>query len=163
MITIAVYNYNDSNDVIPVTLEDDKCFCTHNQNGEDELQFELQKESEYYKYIFEEVKIKAFSNLFSVKKIEEQSDFVVVTCRLDFDDWYSQIFIDYRKTNINLPNVLATILPTGWSIQYGDGVNITKRTTVEYQEGQPFRAATAKEILDAIAEAYSIIIQLVKF
>lgn len=158
MFTFAVYNYiNDEVMPIPISLEDDKCFCTHNQNGEDEFQFELPKASEYYGYIAEEVKVKAFSNMFLVKKIEEQSDFVIVKCTLDFDDWYSQIYIDYRKTNINLPNVLATILPTGWSIQYGDGVNLTKRTTVEYQEGQAFRAATAKEILAAIAEAYTVI------
>lgn len=157
MAVLKVYDYSDYENAIPVTVENDKCYCIHNANGADQLKFELQKASNGYGYIYEEVKVECFSNRFIIKKIEEQSDFVVVTCELDYDDWLENIYIDYRKTNINLPNVLATILPTNWSISYGDGVDIISRATVEYQEGVPFRVANAKTILDVIGAIYGVV------
>lgn len=157
MAVLKVYDYSDYENAIPVTVENDKCYCIHNANGADQLKFELQKASNGYGYIYEEVKVECFSNRFIIKKIEEQSDFVVVTCELDYDDWLENIYIDYRKTNINLPNVLATILPTNWSISYGDGIDIISRATVEYQEGVPFRAANAKTILDVIGAIYGVV------
>ena len=157
MAVLKVYDYSNYEKAIPVTVENDKCYCIHNANGADQLKFELQKASDGYGYIYEEVKVECFSNRFIIKKIEEQSDFVVVTCELDYDDWFENIYIDYRKTNINLPNALATILPTNWSVSYGDGVDITSRTTVEYQDGVPFRAANAKTILDVIGATYGVV------
>ena len=157
MAVLKVYDYSNYENAIPVTVENDKCYCIHNANGADQLKFELQKASNGYGYIYEEVKVECFSNRFIIKKIEEQSDFVVVTCELDYDDWFENIYIDYRKTNINLPNVLATILPTNWSVSYGDGVDIIRRTTVEYQDGVPFRAANAKTILDVIGATYGVV------
>ena len=146
MAVLKVYDYLEAGNILPLILEDDKCYCTHNSNGEDILSFELQRQSENYKYIQEEVKIIGFDNRFVVKKLEEQSDFVVVTCDLDFADWLVDIFIDFRETNITLPNVLNLILPSGWIITYGLGVDVTKHATVEYQEGSAFKAATAKTI-----------------
>lgn len=157
MAVLKIYDYSNYENAIPVTVENDKCYCIHNANGADQLKFELQKASDGYGYIYEEVKVECFSNRFVIKKIEEQSDFVVVTCELDYDDWLEDIYLDYRETNINLPSVLATILPTNWSVSYGDGVDIISRTTVEYQEGVPFRAANAKTILDVIGATYGVV------
>lgn len=157
MAVLKVYDFLEAGNILPLILEDDKCYCTHNSNGEDTLSFELQRQSENYKYIQEEVKIIGFNNRFVVKKLEEQSDFVIVTCDLDFSDWLTNIFVDFRETNITLPNVLNLILPTGWIVSYGLGVDITKHTTVEYQEGSAFRAATAKTILGSISEAYGVV------
>lgn len=157
MVVIGVYDYNNINSIVPIVAEDDRCWYTHNFDGADTLTFEIQKSYEGYSYITEEVKVECWNNRFIVKKIEEQSDFVVVTCELDYDDWLKDIYIDFRKTNITLPNVLSFILPSGWTVEYGDGVDITKRTTVEYQEGTPFRATNAKAILSAISSAYSVV------
>ena len=157
MAVLKVYDYSEAGNILPLILEDDKCYCTHNSNGEDTLSFELQRQSENYKYIQEEVKIIGFNNRFVVKKLEEQSDFVVVTCNLDFADWLVDIFVNFRKTNITLPDVLNLILPSGWIVSYGLGVDITKHATVEYQEGSAFRATTAKTILGAISETYGVV------
>ena len=80
-----------------------------------------------------------------------------MTCNLDFADWLVDIFIDFRETNITLPNVLNLILPSGWIITYGLGVDVTKHATVEYQEGSAFKAATAKTILGSISETYGVV------
>lgn len=156
-MVIKVYNYTNTSEAIPIYVEDDRCYYTHNFDGGDTLTFDIQKSYSGYAYILEEVKVECWGNRFIVKKIEEQSDFVVVTCNLDYDDWLENIYIDFRKTNITLPNVLAQILPVGWSIEYGDGVDVTKRTTVEYQEGTPFRAANAKTILTEISSTYGVV------
>lgn len=156
-MVIKVYDYTNTSEAIPIYVEDDRCYYTHNFNGEDTLTFDIQKSYSGYAYILEEVKVECWGNRFIVKKIEEQSDFVVVTCNLDYDDWLENIYIDFRKTNITLPNVLAQILPIGWTIEYGDGVDVTKRTTVEYQEGTPFRAANAKTILTEISSTYGVV------
>ena len=156
-MVVRVYDYREANNVVPINVEDDKCYYTHNFDGADTLTFEIQKTYAGYSYIAEEVKVECWSNRFIVKKIEEQSDFVVITCELDYDDWLKNIYIDFRKTNITLPSVLSLILPNGWTIEYGSGVDITKRTTVEYQEGSQFRAANAKTILSAISSAYGVV------
>ena len=156
-MVIKVYNYTNTSEAIPIYVEDDRCYYTHNFDGEDTLTFDIQKSYSGYAYILEEVKVECCGNRFIVKKIEEQSDFVIVTCNLDYDDWLENIYIDFRKTNITLPNVLTQILPVGWSIEYGDGVDLTRRTTVEYQEGMPFRAANAKTILGQISSTYGVV------
>lgn len=156
-MVIKVYNYTNTSEAIPIYVEDDRCYYTHNFDGGDTLTFDIQKSYSGYAYILEEVKVECWGNRFIVKKIEEQSDFVVVTCNLDYDDWLENIYIDFRKTNITLPNVLAQILPIGWSIEYCEGIDLTKRTTVEYQEGTPFRAANAKTILGQISSTYGVV------
>ena len=156
-MVIKVYDYRDVNNIVPINVEDDKCYYTHNFDGADTLTFEIQKTCTDYSYIAEEVKVECWSNRFVIKKVEEQSDFVVITCELDYDDWLEDIYIDFRETNITLPSVLSLILPIGWTIEYGDGVDITKRTTVEYQEDTPFRATNAKTILSAISSAYGVV------
>lgn len=156
-MVIKVYNYTNTSEAIPIYVEDDRCYYTHNFDGGDTLTFDIQKSYSGYAYILEEVKVECWGNRFIVKKIEEQSDFVVVTCNLDYDDWLENIYIDFRKTNITLPNVLAQILPIGWTIEYGEGIDLTKRTTVEYQEGTPFRAANAKTILTEISSTYGVV------
>lgn len=157
MVVLKVYDFTGNGETMPITLEDNRCYCTHNSNGEDQLTFELQRKSDDYVYITEEALIEGFGNRFAVKKIEEQSDFVVVTCNLDFSDWLDTIYVNFRKTNVTLPQAIQFILPSGWIVLYGEGVDITKHTTVEYQEGQAFRATNAKTILSAIAEAFGVV------
>lgn len=157
MVVLKAYDFTGNGEVIPIALEDDRCYCTHNSNGEDQLTFELQRKSDNYAYISEEVLVEGFDNRFVVKKVEEQSDFVIVTCDLDFSDWLDTIYVDFRKTNVTLPQALQFILPSGWAVLYNEGVDISKHTTVEYQGGQAFRAANAKTILSAISEAFGVV------
>lgn len=157
MVVLKVYDFTGNGDAIPITLEDDRCYCIHNSNGEDQLTFELQRKSDDYVYISEEVLIEGFGNRFIVKKVEEQSDFVVVTCNLDFSDWLDTIYVNFRKTNVTLPQSIQFILPSGWTVSYGEGVDITNHTTIEYQTGVAFRATNAKTILGAISEAFGVV------
>lgn len=157
MVVLKVYDFTGNGEAIPITLEDDRCYCTHNSDGEDQLTFELQRKSDNYVYISEEVLVEGFGNRFAVKKVEEQSDFVIVTCDLDFGDWLDTIYVDFRKTNVTLPQAIQFILPSGWTVLYNEGVDISRHTTVEYQEGQAFRAANAKTILGAISEAFGVV------
>lgn len=154
---LKVHDFAGSGSVNPIVIEDDRCYCTHNSNGNDQLVFELNRKSEDYTKIFEEVLVEGFGNRFVVKKIEEQSDFVVVTCELDFADWLNTIYVDFRKTGVTISQAIGFILPIGWIVSYGEGVSLTATATVEYQDGQPFRATNAKTILDAISTAFNVV------
>ena len=158
MIVLKVYTTNNINgNAIPLSLEDDKCYCDHNLNGIDELTFELQRSDPNHSYILEEVKVKAFGNIFVIKKIDEHSDFSTIKCEIDLDDWKAKINKDFRTVNSVISEVLSLIVPSGWNIVYGTGVDLTKRTTVEKQEGVPFIAVTSYDLLDYISKAYSVV------
>lgn len=156
MVVIKIHNRNNYNDVIPLVLEDNMCFCTHKLNGADTLEFEIQRQNSNYIYIQEEVKVECFDNRFIIKQIDEHSDFVTVMCDLDFDEWRSDVFVKYRRTNVNIITVMEEIVPQGWHITYGQGVDLTKRTTVEQSQGEAFRAATSYDILDAVRKAFAV-------
>lgn len=158
MIVIKVYTTNNiAGNAIPLSLEDDKCYCDHNLNGIDDLTFELQRSDPNHSYILEEVKVKAFGNIFVIKKIDEHSDFSTIKCEIDLDDWKAKINKNFRTVNSIISEVLSAIVPSGWSIVYGTGVDLTKRTTVEKQEGVPFIAVTSYDLLDYISKAYSVV------
>lgn len=157
MIVLRVYELDNMLSSIPLELEDDKCYCDHNANGADTLTFEIQRKHEKHKYIFEEVKVEAFGNRFVIKQIDEHSDFSTITCTLDLDDWKAKLNKNFRMVNSTIDDVLTELIPVGWHKYYGVGVDLAKRTTVEYQEGEPFDAATSYTILDYVAEAYSVV------
>ena len=157
MIVLRVYELDNMLSSIPLELEDDKCYCEHNINGADTLTFEIQRKHDKHIYIFEEVKVEAFGNRFVIKQIDEHSDFSTVNCTLDLDDWKANLNKNFRMVNATIDDVLTALIPTGWSKYYGVGVDLAKRTTVEYQEGEPFDAATSYSILDYVAEAYSVV------
>lgn len=152
---LKIYDMNDSTNVIPFYIDDDKRYVTHKFNGRDTLTFEMASNDPLYEYIAEEVKIEDEKNRYVIKNIDEHSDFVVVTCDLDLDDWKQMVYIDFRTTNRTLEYVVSSIIPLGWS-SYGLG-QFTQRTTVEGQPGQPLPSPTPLEILDAAAKAYSCV------
>lgn len=157
MLVLKVYDYDNPGVAHSLVVDDKDCYCTHEYNGFDTLTFSIETQHELYSKIIEEVKVDAFSNRFVVKKIDEHSDLVTVTCNIDVDDWKKDVFIDYRRTNSKITSIMSEILPSGWLIIYDANVNVSKRTTVEYQTGTAFRCATALEILDAVSEAYSVV------
>lgn len=157
MIVLKVYELDNLSSAIPITLEDDKCYCDHNLNGADTLTFEIQRKNENHISIAEEVKVDVFGNRFVIKKIDEHSDFTTVSCELDLDDWKAKINKNYRAVNELITNVMQNVIPDGWTITYGTGVDTTSRGTVEKQEGKAFIAATSLELLDYISNAFSIV------
>ena len=158
MVTLRLYDTSITpTQVLPLLIEEEDVYCVHKYNGDDTLNFEIQRNNPIYAKVSEEVKIEGFSNRFIVKKIDEHSDFVVVECELDYDDWKTLIFKDYRETNETIVNIMSDILPVGWSVNYGSGVDVAKRRTVEESDGQAFRSATSYDMLDAIASAYDVV------
>lgn len=154
MVIVKVYSKDG---LIPLQVEDDKCYCTHKYDGSDTLSFEVQRKDGNHKYIKEEVRVECFNNRFIIKKIDEHSDFSSIACELDLDDWKYDIYKNYRKTMYTIINVVDSIIPDGWSAVYSDAVNVTKRTTLEESDGQAFRIATALEILAKAAETYEVV------
>lgn len=156
MVILKIFDFNSSNVATPLSLEDEYASRIHKFNGSDVLQFEIQRNHEIYSKIKEEVKVEAFGNRFVIKQIDEHSDFVVVNCELDFIDWKKSVYKNFRKTNETIVNVLAAIKPIGWTITYS-GVDISKRTTIEESDGEPFKAAIAIEILNVVSNAYGVV------
>ena len=154
MVIVKVYSKDG---LIPLQVEDDKCYCTHKYDGSDTLSFEVQRKDGNHKYIKEEVIVECFNNRFIIKKIDEHSDFSSIACELDLDDWKYDIYKNYRKTRYTIINAVDSIIPDGWSAVYSDAVNVTKRTTLEESDGQAFRIATALEILAKAAETYEVV------
>ena len=109
MIVLKVYELDDLSSAIPITLEDDKCYCEHNLNGADTLTFEIQRKNENHISIAEEVKVDVFGNRFVIKKIDEHSDFTTVNCELDLDDWKAKINKNYR---VDVLNKTITVIDT---------------------------------------------------
>lgn len=154
---LRVHNYNNFAEEFPLQLDGDKAYREHNYDGRDKLEFEIQRTNEIYQYIQEEVVVDGFGNRFVVKNVDEHSDFVTVTCELDFIDWKQDVKLDFRPTNSTVVQVVSQLLPTGWSAIYESGVDVTKRTTVEEYEGQAFRAAVPYDILPKVSEAFGVV------
>lgn len=157
MVVLKLYDVTVSpSQIIPFPVDEETAYRVHKYNGDDTLRFELQRNHEMYSKLSEEIKIEGFNNRFLIKKIDEHSDFVVVDCELDYDEWKQTIFKKYRRTDEVISNILLDLLPTGWTASY-IGVDQTKRRTVEESEGQAFKAATALVILDAALKAYDVV------
>ena len=158
MPVLSIYSYGNRDNMLPLVLDEDKAFCTHKYGGIDELQFEIYKSDKIYSNIAEEVYVEAFGNCFVIKNIDEHSDFVTIKCIINLEDWRKKILKNYRKTNETIVNIMQIdLLPPGWSISWGAGVNISKRTTVEESEGNAYRAATPLEILDGVSKSFSVV------
>lgn len=156
------YGVDSGIEVQNINVEDDKCYIDHIYNGIDKLKFEVQNTDENYrKYIEEESKVipsgLGTERKFVVKSIDDHSNFAVIDCEIDLDDWKSNVFIDFRTTNSTISQVLSQIIPSGWTVFYDNNVDTSKRTTVEYQEGEPFRCATAYTIMGYVSEAYNVV------
>lgn len=154
---LKIYDPSNVSNVIPFPIEDDMRYVTHKYSGYDTLTFEMANNDPLYKYVVEETKIEDEKNRYIVKKVDEHSDFVTVVCYVDLDDWKVNVFEEFRTTNKILSEVLALLLPDGWTV-IGAG-QFSKRTTVEEMEGQPFKGANPVDILPAVAEAYSCTFQ----
>lgn len=157
MIVLRVYELDNLSSAIPITLEDNKCYCDHNLNGADTITFEIQRKNENHISIAEEVKVDVFGNRFVIKKVDEHSDFTTVNCELDLDDWKAKLNKNFRMTNSTIEQVLLAIVPDGWTRNYESGVDLSKHTTVEKQEGKAFVAVTSHELLDYVADAFSVV------
>lgn len=153
---LAIYDTNNVENLIPLIVDDTKRYITHKYNGLDTLTFEIDTNNENARYIIEEAKVQDEKNLYVIKKVDEHSDFMTITCDLDLDDLKADFYYTYRKTNVLLATVLEDILPADWSYT-GTGHFMT-RTTIEGNEGEPLELVTPYDILnEAVADAYGCI------
>lgn len=157
MLLIKVYDYSQSPAVAqPLIVDDDKGYVTHKYDGMDVLTFEIQRSNPIYRIIAEEVRVEAFGNRFVVKKIDEHSDFVIVECLIDMDDWKQTVLTDYGPENVKITTVLGAIRATGWTYTFDSTVDRTVRQDVEESPGQAFRAAVPLDIFPALANAFDV-------
>lgn len=158
MPVLSIFDYGERDNMLPLVLDEDKAFCIHKYGGIDELQFEIYKSDSICEFIKEEVYVEAFNNCFVVKNIDEHSDFITVKCVINLEDWESKILVNYRKTNETIVNILQSdLLPSGWAISWGSGVDTSTRKTIEESEGNAYKAATPLEILDGVSSTYSVV------
>lgn len=152
---LRIHNPAKAGELIPFPIEDTKRFVTHVYDGRDTLTFEMASTDPLYQYVAEEVRIDDENNGYVVKSVDEHSDFITVVCDLNLDDWKKTIIYSFRTTNTQLNEVLQQILPEGWSIEWDSP--FTQRTTVEKSEGEPLRAVTPLEVLEAAGSAYGCV------
>lgn len=152
---LKIYNHENANEAFPVNIKDSQRYTIHRFDGFDTLVFEIDIKSEAYKYVVEEAIVEDENNRYAIKKIDEHSDFVTIQCELDLDEWKKQLFYEYRRTNINLFEVLSEIMPTGWQ-QFGAG-SFTKRITIEGNEGTPLKVVTPFDILSKVESTFGCV------
>lgn len=157
---LALHDYNDYENLIPLDLADDAWGVTHEFNGNDTLEFELSPTDELYRYVQEEVKVeftggRSMDSRFIIKNVDEHSDLVTVTCSIDLDDWQQKVYASFRETNSYLAQILDIIKPTGWTYIGAD--QFGKRTTVGGSNDEPLYAVTPLEILDECQDAYGVV------
>ena len=128
----------------PFEPEETKWSITHAFNGYDVLSFELPARHEIYQYITEECRIIAENNQYSVKSIDEHSQYIVIDCQLDLDDWRERFWREYRKEDTSLSELLNDIKPYNWSIS--DAGKYVQRYTIEASEGHPVENVNSEDL-----------------
>lgn len=69
MVTLRLYDTSVTpTKVLPLLIDEEDVYRVHKYNGDDTLNFEIQRNNPIYAKISEEVKIEGFSNRFIVKK-----------------------------------------------------------------------------------------------
>lgn len=140
--------------VHPFEPEETKWSITHAFNGYDILSFEIPARHEIYQYITEECRIIAENNQYSVKSIDEHSQYVVIDCQLDLDDWRERFWREYRKENISLAELLNDIKPYNWSI--AEAGKYVQRYTIESSEGHPVENVNSEDLLNKALSLWGV-------
>ncbi|GHU34983.1 hypothetical protein FACS1894105_02780 [Clostridia bacterium] len=116
-------------------------------SGENELNFDIAVEHEYYCRIIEESSLAYGGQNYIVKSIDEQGDAAVISCRIDLDDLCRNAIIDYVGENQHLYTLLNFALTgTGWS--YTNAGKVASVRTTELAAGN------ALDLLRKAQESY---------
>ena len=157
MLLIKVYDYSQNPVVAqPLVIDDDKGYVTHKFDGMDTLTFEIQRSNPIYKIIAEEVRVEAFNNRFTVKNIDEHSDFVIVECLLDLDDWRQKVLTNFGSSNVRITTPLNRMRPDGWVFVWDESLDNTVRGVVEESPGQKFVAVVPIDVFPCICEEFDV-------
>lgn len=140
----------------PLIVEDDKYYITRKYDGLDTLTFEIDSNQEYRDYIAEEATVETEDNIYTVKNIDEHSDFLTVDCIINLDDWKERFWHTYRQTEILLLDAVYDVKPDGWLISMD--CDYTEKKTVEASEGEPVMDANSLTILYRICEIWGCVV-----
>ena len=105
---------------------------THKNNGNDELFFSMPTNDPQYPLIKEEGQVEANGNYWLVKKIYDGD----ISCELDLDCLKEEIMFSYVSGSVKLSELLASLLPDGWTVTGATSSNI--RRTIEFDFATPF-------------------------
>lgn len=140
----------------PLIVEDDKYFITHKYDGLDTLTFEIDSKQEYRDYISEEATVETEDNIYTVKNIDEHSDFLTVDCIINLDDWKERFWHTYRQTEMLLLDAVYDVKPDGWLISMD--CDYTEKKTVEASDGEPVMDANSLTLLYRICEIWGCVV-----
>lgn len=144
-----------------IEIAGDKWYITHNYNGDDILQFELDHDHPFVNELVEETYVKADRDTYVIKTIEDKSDFIVYTCEINKDDFGNQLFDTYGtgSEGQHLFEILGDILEgTGWGYtgdyaDYREEIVLMEQVANDQNEEEPLRRVTMLEILDKLSDA----------
>ena len=140
----------------PLIVEDDKYYITRKYDGLDTLTFEIDSNQEYRDYIAEEATVETEDNIFTVKNIDEHSDFLTVDCIINLDDWKERFWHTYRQTEMLLLDAVYDVKPDGWLISMD--AEYTEKKTVEASDGEPVMDANSLTLLYRICEIWGCVV-----
>ena len=119
---LSVY---DGGQKYPITNPTD-FYITHVDGGEDMLDFTVAVDTEIYKHLVEENQIEYGNNLYLIKSINAPSTYANISCSVDLDFLKASFYRAYDSGSVTLPALLASILPTGWTVSgYDPGISRT--------------------------------------
>lgn len=140
----------------PLIVEDDKYYITRRYDGLDTLTFEIDSNQEYRDYIAEEATVETEDNTYTIKNIDEHSDFLTVDCIINLDDWKERFWHTYRQTEMLLLDAVYDVKPDGWLISMD--AEYTEKKTVEASEGEPVMDANSLTLLYRICEIWGCVV-----
>lgn len=134
-----------------VPLQIDDYYVKELASGLDELCFSISIWDDAYPLIQEESSIREESPdgaaNYLVKAIDGGKSSANIKCQLDLDEWKTSIYVGYNSGSKTVGEVVADILPTGWTLSNQSGISY--RRTIHMD------APTPLEILEMCRSTYS--------
>ena len=121
--------------------------------GENELEFGLSIYDPLYQQIQEESEIREESDAilparYLVKAIDGGKDDATIICKLDLDDWKTNMQIGYSSGSVTVAALAQSIAPPGWTVVDNSGITFRRTTKLD--------AATPLEILTSARSTYGV-------
>lgn len=120
---------------------------THMDGGEDELEFRVPVDGETYPHVAEETRVEYGDNYYLVKTINAPSTYAIVHCEIDLDFLRSDFWRAYDSGSKTLAELLASLLPSGWSVQ---GSLPSIKRTIKIENATPY------DVLNQAKSTYSV-------
>ena len=85
----------------------------------------------------------------------QHSQYIVIDCQLDLDDWRERFWREYRKEDTSLSELLNDIKPYNWSIS--DAGKYVQRYTIEASEGHPVENVNSEDLLNKALGLWGVV------